>query len=160
MINLLDNNSKNSTALEHVVDPASVANMVTKEAEILTIFVLKRHSPTSLLKILGSNWNEKDTWNRLVWTVTGNIFKAGTGSRIKFNKRTREIQKLIWKINKPQTFFPKNRRCRPGLKLYPRKTNCASLHGRYWLRRKVGYEKYLNIKSSSNPRDLNPKRST
>ena len=55
MINLLDNNSKNSTALEHVVDPASVANMVTKEAEILTIFVLKRHSPTSLLKILGSN---------------------------------------------------------------------------------------------------------
>ena len=50
MMNLPDKNSKDSTALEHVVDPASVKNMATKGAKILTFFVLKRHNLTSLIK--------------------------------------------------------------------------------------------------------------
>jgi hypothetical protein len=54
MMNLPDKNSKYSTALEHVVDPASVKNMATKGAKILTFFVLKRHNLTSLIKPPGS----------------------------------------------------------------------------------------------------------
>ena len=45
MMNLPDKNSKVSTALEHVVDPAAVKTMVTKGAKILTFFVLKRAQP-------------------------------------------------------------------------------------------------------------------
>jgi hypothetical protein len=54
MMNLPDKNSKDSTALEHVVDPAAVKTMVTKGAKILTFFVLKRHNLTSLIKPPGS----------------------------------------------------------------------------------------------------------
>ena len=73
-------------------------------------------------------------------------------------QRIREVQKLIKESAKPKV-FSKHQRCRHSLKLYLSEINCASPHGRHWLRRKVGYEKYLNTKSSSTPRNWTRGRS-
>ena len=45
MMNLPDKNSKDSTALEHVVDPAAVKTMVTKGAKIPHILRAKKAQP-------------------------------------------------------------------------------------------------------------------
>ena len=159
MMNLPDKNSKYSTALEHVVDPASVekhGNKRGKNPHILRAEKAQPHltyqTPWIILK-----W--EDTWNKLVWTVTGHIFKAGTGSRIKTDRGFGKFRSWLKSQQSPK-FSLKHQRCRHSLQLYLSEINCASLHGRHWLRRKVRYEKHLNTKSSSTPRNWTRGRST
>ena len=101
----------------------------------------------------------EDTWNKLVWTVTGNILKAGTGSRIKTDRGFGKFRSCLKESAKPKVFSKNTRGV--GIAWSFTLVRSTVLHRMVDTDygEKVGYEKYLNTKSSSTPRNWTRGRS-